>query len=378
MSAVASNTATPRAPRIVDYRDLLTARTVGRIIAHALLALLLAELAIRWLSPEIEFIQKSMFNQDPTVWFRMKPNYVGAMSKKAVPMSTNSWGLRDRELGPKKPGVPRILVLGDSLMFGYGVRIEDTATRILEEILRQRLGHEVEVVNGAVAGYSTLQSARSYELLADDVKPDIVLFSFGTLSGGRTNLLFTEQTRRAAALAKSAGQHRVNAFIKGIVQWLRDNSQLSLLLKRRMAPRRELSGMDVHAIQRAPQDEEGLRLVEQSMKELSDSATRRGVRSAVIIIPSHKQVDPTLWQEILLKHNLPASLYSPDLPDKPLEDYARQQNIPVLDLRDPIAARPLEGFYWDGDGEHWEPHGHKVVAEILADFLLANGFLSAS
>lgn len=361
--------------RVVRYRDLCTLRNFGKLLLQVVVGLVLAELAVRWLSPEVEFIQKSMFNQDPAVWFRMKPNYQGAMSKKAVPVSTNSWGLRDREFGPRKPGVPRILVLGDSLMFGYGVTIEDTATRILEEILRQRLGHDVEVVNGAVAGYSTLQSARSFSLLAADVQPDVVLLTFGVLNGGRMNVIFSEQNRTVARLESGSAAHRLNQFIKGKVQWLRDASQLSLLLKRRFAPRREFSGMDVHAIHVSEKDEEGLRLIEQSMMEFFQAASERQVRSAVIIIPSHKQVDPELWQELLLKHNLPGALYAPEHPDRRLEQYARKEGIPVLDLRKPISARPLDGFYWDGDGEHWEPHGHRIVAEILADFLMDGGLL---
>lgn len=365
----------PETPAALSYRALLSLANLRLFLVRILIGLVLAELAVRLLSPEVEFIQKSMFNQDPTVWFRMKPNYVGAMSKKAVPVSTNSWGLRDRELGARKPGVTRILVLGDSLMFGYGVEIEDTATRILEQILRQRLGRDVEVVNAAVAGYSTLQSARSFELLANEVQPDIALLTFGVLNGGRMNVTFSEQNRRTARQAKGSAEQRLEQFIKGKVQWLRDSSQLALLVKRRMAPRRELSGMEVHAIDVSPQDEAGLRLMEQSMKEFAQATARRGVRSGVIIIPSHKQVDPKLWQEILLKHNLPGALYAPERPDKRLEDYARREAIPVLDLRAPIAARPLDGFYWDGDGEHWEPHGHRIVAEILADYLVQGGFL---
>jgi len=371
MTAAASRTRSG----VVSYRDLVTPRNLGKLVGHLVLGIVLAECAVRWLSPEVEFIQKSMFNQDATVWFRMKPNYTGAMSKKAVPVETNSWGLRDRELPARRPGVPRILVLGDSLMFGYGVAVEDTATRILETLLRQRLGRDVEVVNGAVAGYSTLQSARSFELLANDVQPDVALLTFGILNGGRMNVTFSEQNLRTSKVTEGSASHRVNQFIKGRVQWLRDSSQLSLLLKRRLAPRRVFSGMDVHAIHVSPQDEEGLRLIEKSMQEFMSATARRGVRAAVVIIPSHKQVDPALWQELLLKHNLPGAFYAPEHPDKRLEEFARRENIPVLDLLAPIAARPLEGFYWDGDGEHWEPHGHRVVAEILADFLINGGFL---
>jgi hypothetical protein len=46
----------------------------------------------------------------------------------------NSYGLRDYEyLLNKPPGATRILALGDSVTFGFGVNLEDTYTKILEQ-----------------------------------------------------------------------------------------------------------------------------------------------------------------------------------------------------------------------------------------------------
>ena len=67
-------------------------------------------------------------------------------------VSINSQKLRDREFSFKKPdGMTRILMLGDSLTFGWGVNIEDTTSKILEKSLGQQLGkNNVEVINAGV------------------------------------------------------------------------------------------------------------------------------------------------------------------------------------------------------------------------------------
>jgi hypothetical protein len=67
----------------------------------------------------------------------------------------SSQGLRDREfpLVPP-PGRRRILMLGDSLAFGWGVPGDRTYSKRLEEKLRQA-GHDAEVINTGVGNYNT-------------------------------------------------------------------------------------------------------------------------------------------------------------------------------------------------------------------------------
>ena len=58
-----------------------------------------------------------------------------------VPVSTNSMGQRDRDFDVAKPeNTVRILMLGDSLTFGWGVKIEDTPSKMLEARLNKAAG----------------------------------------------------------------------------------------------------------------------------------------------------------------------------------------------------------------------------------------------
>ena len=57
-----------------------------------------------------------------------------------VQVKINSKGLRDNEYPYEKPDdTYRILMLGDSFTFGYGVNIEDTMAKVLEENLNKKI-----------------------------------------------------------------------------------------------------------------------------------------------------------------------------------------------------------------------------------------------
>jgi hypothetical protein len=70
-----------------------------------------------------------------------------------VPCTINSRGIRDREelCEPKPPGQRRIVCLGDSFTFGWGVRVEDAWPRLVERALRER-DDGIRTVNCGAAG----------------------------------------------------------------------------------------------------------------------------------------------------------------------------------------------------------------------------------
>ena len=72
-----------------------------------------------------------------------------------VDVAISSQGLRDREFAlTPPPGRTRIMMLGDSLTFGWGVPGERTWSKRLEEKLRAA-GRDVEVINTGVGNYNT-------------------------------------------------------------------------------------------------------------------------------------------------------------------------------------------------------------------------------
>ena len=87
-------------------------------------------------------------------------------------------GLRDRELDRKQAGELRILLLGDSVTFGWGVPIEATFGRQLETLLASKQKGRVRTVNSGVGGYNTVQEHAFLRSFVDTIEPEMVVLLY--------------------------------------------------------------------------------------------------------------------------------------------------------------------------------------------------------
>ncbi|MFH1577914.1 MAG: SGNH/GDSL hydrolase family protein [Candidatus Omnitrophota bacterium] len=86
-------------------------------------------------------------------------------------------GIRDYEYTIKKPkGSYRIIILGDSVAFGWGVDIEKTFAKRLEKLLNSKAKKKYEVINFAVPGYNLRQEIDTLKYKCLAYKPDLVIF----------------------------------------------------------------------------------------------------------------------------------------------------------------------------------------------------------
>jgi hypothetical protein len=94
---------------------------------------------------------------------------------------TNNLGLRrDTDTTETKPpSTYRVLVLGDSHASGYVDNVE-TFSSLLESKLTEHLvtAHRIEVLNGAVVGYSPAQEVLWYRTRGKAMNPDVVVLVF--------------------------------------------------------------------------------------------------------------------------------------------------------------------------------------------------------
>ena len=93
---------------------------------------------------------------------------------------TNALGLRHGPVRKKKDRpVLRIVTLGASPTFGWGVEREKTYANVLETILKDTLNTEqVEVINGGQIGYSSHQGRRFFEDVILPLKPNMITVSY--------------------------------------------------------------------------------------------------------------------------------------------------------------------------------------------------------
>jgi lysophospholipase L1-like esterase len=95
-----------------------------------------------------------------------------------VDVKINSLGLRDREFPPAPPpGRTRVMMLGDSLTFGWGVQGGQTYSKRVEDMLR-KAGHDVEVINTGVGNYNTEMEVAYFLERGAKLHPDYVVLNY--------------------------------------------------------------------------------------------------------------------------------------------------------------------------------------------------------
>lgn len=122
-------------------------------------------------------LQKRLMDFDPDMIFRVRPNSEGGLVDGYS--SVNSLGFRGPEFNHDSDKAMRIMVVGDSNGFGWGLTdYEDTWTARLGAVLREK-GVENKIFNISQPGYSTLQAKILFDKWLGKIKPDFVLFYLG-------------------------------------------------------------------------------------------------------------------------------------------------------------------------------------------------------
>jgi PA14 domain/GDSL-like Lipase/Acylhydrolase family len=124
-----------------------------------------------------EIVQPSRY---AGIVYELKPNVRGQFM--GQPLVINSQGLRDYEYTRgKQPNTFRIVGVGDSSLFGWGVAIEDSGLKVLERRLDEKFrARKFEVVNFAVPGYNTAMESETFVQRCLEYAPDLVLLNFNT------------------------------------------------------------------------------------------------------------------------------------------------------------------------------------------------------
>jgi hypothetical protein len=94
-----------------------------------------------------------------------------------VTYTLNNQGLRsDRDYGPKPPGTLRIVMVGDSFTFGWGVEDHETIPAYVQQTLALSLpSHQIEVINLGVPGTNPHRFLRYVNQYAKFLEADIVI-----------------------------------------------------------------------------------------------------------------------------------------------------------------------------------------------------------
>jgi hypothetical protein len=119
-------------------------------------------------------------SRDAGIVYELRPNVRGQFV--GQPLLINSQGLHDYEYSRRKDaGTFRIVGVGDSSLFGWGVPFEESGLKVLERRLNEKSGtQKFEVIDFAVPGYNTAMEAETFVKRCLEYGPDLVLLNFNT------------------------------------------------------------------------------------------------------------------------------------------------------------------------------------------------------
>ncbi len=180
-----------------------------------------------------------------------------------VDVSINALGFRDEEFPLHKPeGEYRVLAIGDSFTFAQGCRAEDGWTEVLEDLLAERRGGPVQVMNAGFTGGGSWPQEYAPWVVAHALafEPDLVVYGMclndidrrvpmlawqkvwddpavlgAPWLGGRSALLnFLQRRRRQAQLAGEAPDD-ISALIRADPGPWEANQAAILAMQRHLA-----------------------------------------------------------------------------------------------------------------------------------------------
>ncbi len=153
------------------------------IVVASALSLAAVEIYLRLSSPAYDYSKLYEPSPNPRMLYELRPQasitFDGEWRRiPPTQIQISASGLRDRDYPIPKGKAFRILILGDSVTFGWGVNLEDTFVKKLEKILNEREGREFEVINLGVPGYNTRQEVEFFKEKGLALDPDLVLVGF--------------------------------------------------------------------------------------------------------------------------------------------------------------------------------------------------------
>lgn len=155
------------------------------------LFILISELVLRVVSPDlyqknqffptnrdIDFVE--VYQRDPHLFWRFRPDQnIHSAQFSFIDYRINKKGMRGPEAELEKKGM-RVLALGNSCTFGWGVKQDAIWTSRLEKTIQKLPGYQnFEIINAGVPGYSSYQGKIYFETELLKYKPDVVLIMFG-------------------------------------------------------------------------------------------------------------------------------------------------------------------------------------------------------
>ena len=250
-----------------------------------------------------------------------------------VDVRINAHGLRGRAIDyPKAPGMHRVLMLGDSLTFGWGVAEPDVTSTRLEALLRARdPAARWEVINSGVGNYNTRLEVHYLEREGLRYAPDVVVLNY-----------FIND-------AEPDPRYSGNALNRHSAAWVFLANRLDVL--RRRATRQDAWDAYYRGLYRA--DAAGWRGARAALGRFGALCRERSLRCLVVHQPELHQLDPYPFPDAA----------------RALADACAEADLPLLDLLPAVRSLPPSSLWVSVQDPHPNARADAVYASVIAERL---------
>jgi len=362
-----------RAPGQRSFREGLG--KLALLVTSVAFGLVVAETAIRVALPPHNLVERrtadlvGLLRADTLADFRYTSNFEGRHRSEdfEVTVLTDERGFRvPKAYEPSAEGL-RILAVGNSLTFGWGVEGEEAWPAALEVELESRKGSPVTVANAGVASYNVDQMDALLHETLDQVDPDLVVL--GVYTNGLSRLqnpfqLFSGSTVRANELPRlrthpDGYMRSPLASPTGVALdlWLSSHFTVGALALEAVASAKASLFRPPAETENSPNGRAG-RLMPvlgtQKVRETLEWLDGQGVEGVVMLLVTqdeHGRITENQreWAAIV-------------------EDGLRAAGRTHIFSTVPFVTPGANRFEHD---QHWLPHTHAAVASALADSIVA-------
>jgi len=364
------------------------------LLTSTAFTLVLAEFVLSWFFPQRTVNQyledrPAMFRANDILFMDMKPGFEGYLKEEEfrTDVSINSLGYRQAEFSPDRGAGQRVLVIGDSFTFGYGVEETDGYVRVMERTLNEQASPPVEAINSGVPAWWTDAYYLYLKTRGLALKPDVVVL--GLFMGNDIDArdaryaIWPEVDDDGLPLAITServridGGHRVRSERRA--RWkipvLRNSHLFQLLyssgknIGRLFSPKVQASTL--YEATYSAETEAIITKVQKLILGMAEDAHGIAAQFVVVMIPERRQVYPDREStERALDLAKPHRLFA---------EFFAGHGIPTVDLLPVMraAAQTSDDELYYRKDSHFTRSGYRAAGEAIGRFLLVQGLVTA-
>lgn len=290
-----------------------------------------------------------IYEPDPQLYWKLKPNQDCFTKIDRQPVHINSHGTRGVDFATEKPAdTLRILSLGDSRTFGWGLTDEETYSRRLTEAVQAKVGggKRVELINAGVNAWSYPQMLVYFRDTALAYKPDYVVLAEANLWTQFTEQNSPEFVRQFMNRVRLKNFLRHFAIYHYVVEvQLQDFYQHN---REKFIPVDPKSD----ALFKAQQQSDPDSVFRAAIENICRVAQTNGIQPVLLFLPTANELlDTNACAVLKVKRKVAADL-----------------SVPLVDLTADLSPSG-KALYLDADPVHLNAAGNEIIARRLFECL---------